>query len=153
MAYLLDTGVLLRLVHRGDPLHVLVRSAVDTLIERGETLLTALQNIAEFYNVTTRPIEDNGFGLTAHDALVAVRAAIAPLNRILHENRRNFTELQRLLQVYGVQGKQVHDARLAATMLVWGVSHILTLNERHFQRFAPEGVVVATPRSIASIGI
>ncbi|RIK79777.1 MAG: PIN domain nuclease [Planctomycetota bacterium] len=152
MAYLLDTGVLLRLVNMDDPAHSIVETAVQLLIDRGEKLTTSVQNIAEFYNVATRPAASNGFGLAPTEELLAVRTAISPICWILHLNRRMFGALQRLLETYSVQGKQGHDARLTATMLTWRVSHILTLNERHFVRFVPEGIVPTTPYAIASGG-
>jgi hypothetical protein len=42
----------------------------------------------------------------------------------------------KLLVTYGVSGVQVHDARLAAAMRVYGVKWILTFNERDFARYA-----------------
>jgi hypothetical protein len=56
--------------------------------------------------------------------------------------------LKRLLAAYNVVGKQVHDARLVAMMLTWQVDKILTLNDRNFRRFEPEGISVVTPTSL-----
>jgi hypothetical protein len=53
-----------------------------------------------------------------------------------------------LLAQYNVVGKQVHDARLVAIMRAWQIGSILTLNERNFRRFEPEGIVVLTPSSL-----
>jgi hypothetical protein len=39
--------------------------AVDTLITRQEDLLITTQNIAELWNVATRPIANNGLALSA----------------------------------------------------------------------------------------
>ena len=55
MQYLLDTGVLLRLVIRADPLHAQVRQAVGFLKNQGHQTVTLVQNVAEFWNVCTRP--------------------------------------------------------------------------------------------------
>lgn len=41
---------------------------------------------------------------------------------------------------YNVRGVLVHDAHLAATMIVHGVAHILTLNKKYFSRF--DGITV-----------
>jgi predicted nucleic acid-binding protein len=48
MNVLTDTGVLLRLPERSDPHHAAVRRAVRALRDRGDTLVAAPQNIAEF---------------------------------------------------------------------------------------------------------
>lgn len=45
MDVLLDTGVLLRLVNPSDSQHPSVRDAVRLLYRRGDTLVTAPQNI------------------------------------------------------------------------------------------------------------
>ena len=57
-------------------------------------------------------------------------------------------ELKRLITKYGVIGKQVHDARIVAMMLTWQLNRILTLNDRDFRRYAPEGIVVAPTASV-----
>jgi hypothetical protein len=41
----------------------------------------------------------------------------------------------------------VHDARLAAMMLAWQVDSILTLNDRDFRRYEPEGIQVMNPEA------
>jgi hypothetical protein len=63
-----------------------------------------------------------------------------------------YGELKRLIARYGVVGKQVHDARLVAMMLTWQVENLLTLNDRDFQRYAPEGITIVTPASITPAG-
>jgi predicted nucleic acid-binding protein len=47
-----------------------------------------------------------------------------------------------------VKGAQVHDARLVATMLAYGITYLLTLNEVDFRRY-PE-IRVLTPASVSS---
>ena len=42
---------------------------------------------------------------------------------------------RRFLVAHNVKGVQVHDARLAASMYVHGVTQLPTANVRHFQRF------------------
>jgi predicted nucleic acid-binding protein len=69
MSYLLDTGILLRVADRGDPQHTTVRAAVRTLINQGQVLHITTQNMAEFCNVATRPVANNGLGLTPSGAL------------------------------------------------------------------------------------
>lgn len=60
------------------------------------------------------------------------------------------TEFRRLLLQYSVVGRQVHDARLVAMMLAWQIESILTLNDRDFRRFAPEGITIVTPASLVT---
>ncbi len=49
---------------------------------------------------------------------------------------------------YGVSGVQVHDARLVATMLVHGVTHILTFNTSGFTRYNSKGIVAVDPATV-----
>ena len=48
MSYLADTNVLLRLVQRGDPNHLVVRSSLRELQQRREQVCYTPQNLVEF---------------------------------------------------------------------------------------------------------
>ncbi len=54
---------------------------------------------------------------------------LLPDSRDVHDRWRD------LLLVHEVKGVQVHDARLAASMYVYGITELLTINVRDFQRF------------------
>jgi hypothetical protein len=62
--YLADSNILLRLTKPNDQDYPVVRSAVDALWAAGDELNFASQNLAEFWNVCTRPKDKNGFGLS-----------------------------------------------------------------------------------------
>jgi predicted nucleic acid-binding protein len=55
MTYLADTNILLRFLNRADPDYTATRAAVRILKARGDEVVTAAQNMAEFWNVLTRP--------------------------------------------------------------------------------------------------
>ncbi|CAN1210907.1 hypothetical protein TUMEXPCC7403_11955 [Tumidithrix helvetica PCC 7403] len=65
MIYLLDTNILLRFVDRSHTLYASIRSAIRKLRLDGHELKITSQNCIEFWNVATRPIGKNGFGLVA----------------------------------------------------------------------------------------
>lgn len=148
MAYLLDSGILLRLANPQDARHREVRSAVTLLGDREEPLHIATQNIAEFCNVISRPIENNGLGKPPQEALRFVQEDIEPICAVLIETDFSYYEFKRLVATYSVIGKQVHDARLVAMMLSWQIESILTLNSRDFQRYEPEGIKIVTPAEL-----
>jgi len=75
MIDLADTNVLLRLLHRTDPRHSIVRAAVRKLRTNAHQLQATPQNFTEFWNVTTRPIERNGFGLAPLETEALLRIA------------------------------------------------------------------------------
>jgi hypothetical protein len=111
-----------------------------------------MQNIAEFWNVATRPVANNGLGLSPAEVAKAYEDTIEPVCAVLIEQDSLPNVFNRLLIQYAIVGKQVHDARLVAMMLVWQVENVLTLNDRDFQRFSPEGITIVTPASIAPAG-
>lgn len=55
MRLLLDSGILLRLLDRSDANHAAIRQCLRRLRLRGDTAVVSAQNIAEFWNVCTRP--------------------------------------------------------------------------------------------------
>ena len=69
MQILTDTGILLRLLDRADPHHAAIRQALRTLRARGDEPITSPQDIAELWNVCTRPAAARGgFGLGLAEA-------------------------------------------------------------------------------------
>jgi predicted nucleic acid-binding protein len=131
---LVDTNILLRMTRRSDPQHQLVETALSRLASQGTTLHYTHQNIAEFWNAMTRPLARNGLGLTVADAEHEILAVEAGMT-LLPDGEAVYREWRRIVLRHNVQGVQVHDARLAATMYVHGVSHVLTLNVTDFKRF------------------
>jgi predicted nucleic acid-binding protein len=145
--YLADTNVLLRVVHRADPRHDLARVALRRLQAEGHKVQAAEQNFIEFWNVTTRPRAQNGFGVDPAEA----KRFLNLVERIFPRLPRSteiYPEWCRLVTTFAVSGVQVHDAHLAATMLVNGITHILTLNTKDFRRYGSEGIVAVNPRDL-----
>ena len=133
--YLIDTNVLLRLFRPVDPQHQFVKSAIRALNGQSAGLYFSLQNIAEFWNVCTRPAERNGYGLTIAESNRCVEE-IERTMTFLPDNEEVYSIWRRLVMANNVRGVQVYDARLAAIMQVYGLTHILTLNQQDFLRYA-----------------
>jgi predicted nucleic acid-binding protein len=142
---LVDTNILLRITRRADPQHKVVDTALARLAGQGATLHYTHQNIAELWNAMTRPVSRNGLGLTAAEAEQEVRSIESGM-RLLPDSEAVYREWRRIVVQYGVSGVQVHDARLAASMYVHAVNHILTLNVTDFSRF--KGLEAVHPDSI-----
>ena len=62
MAFVIDTGVLLRAFEESDPHHQTVRQMLKTSRRAGWELITFPQNMAELWVVSTRPTDHNGYG-------------------------------------------------------------------------------------------
>ncbi len=133
--YLLDTNILLRLSQSDPSPHErAVVSAVEGLYRSGTKLFYTLQNAAEFWNVSTRPKENNGVGLSI-EAVNNQLKRIENTCALLLDTYAVAREWRRLVVRYGVSGRQVHDARLVATMLAHDVPKLLTLNTDDFFRY------------------
>ncbi len=142
---LIDTNILLRITRRSDPQHRLVDTALARLAGQGSVLHYTHQNIAELWNVMTRPVDRNGLGLTVAEAEREVRTIEAGMS-LLSDGDAVYREWRRIIVLYGISGVRVHDARLAAAMYVHHVSHILTLNASDFSRFT--GLTAVHPSSL-----
>lgn len=136
MPYMADTNILLRFVASNDPNHAVVRDVMYSLLKRSEQVCYTSQNLAEFWNVCTRPIAaGSGFGLSVEETDLRAQVIERYLT-FLPDSEAVHLEWRRLVLTYGVMGVKVHDARLVATMLVHGVTHILTFNTNDFARYS-----------------
>jgi predicted nucleic acid-binding protein len=144
--YLVDSNVLLRLADHQHSHYPAARSAVRSLQGAGHGLQVAAQNIIEFWNVATRPADRNGLGLepSVVDRLVSFFEQLFPP---LSDLPTIYPAWRRLVVEHAVSGTQVHDARLVATMVVHGITHILTFNAKDFARYQGVGISSLDPRS------
>jgi predicted nucleic acid-binding protein len=102
--------------------------------------------MAEFWTVSTRPPERHGYGLTPLEADRRARR-IERAFTWLPDGEAVSREWRRLIVAHAVFGVQVYDARLVAVMEVHDVTHLLTLNDRDFARYA--GITVVHPSQVA----
>jgi predicted nucleic acid-binding protein len=145
MAWLADTNVLLRLTHRTDANHQLVRAALRTLHDRGETIFYAAQNLVEFWRGCTRPASVNGLGLSIPETNRRAKV-IERLYHLAPDVPDVHVQWRQLVMTHAVSGVQVHDARLVAVMNVHGIADILTLNVADFRRYP--GISAHHPRDV-----
>ena len=146
MLVLADTGILLRLLDRTDPMHADVRMAVRLLHQRGNACVTSPQNAAEFWNVCTRPsTARGGLGLDVAETNRRLRI-IERLIHVFPDAPAAYAQWRRLTVGCGVMGVQSHDARLVAFIECYGLTQVLTLNPRDFARFP--GIVALTPAQV-----
>lgn len=79
MRALVDTNILLRSAQPNHPLSPQATNAVSGLLRRGDSVFFCAQNIAEFWNVATRPAGANGLGMTNQEVLKEIGAIEAAL--------------------------------------------------------------------------
>jgi predicted nucleic acid-binding protein len=73
--------------------------------------------------------------------------SIERLCNLLFEDERSYEIWRQLIVRHSVTGVAMHDARLVAIMKARGIDRILTVNDRDFRRYEPEGIVIITPQS------
>lgn len=149
MAMLVDSGVLLRVFDTRSPDYRRLRRAVRKLLLDGESLIVAVQNSAEFWNVCTRPLENNGQGMPVERAERRLQI-IEQFSSPVSESVASYQLWKQLVLRYQVTGVAVHDARLVAVMLTLGIRRIFTLNPRDFRRYEPEGIEIVTLDDLAT---
>ena len=130
-----------------NPRYQISRDAVHKLEADGHQLQTTLQNFAEFWNVSTRPTERNGFGRMPEETDELLQDLEKAFS-LLPDSDDVYPEWRRLVVKYNVAGVQVHDARLAASMIAHNVAHILTFNVTDFERYKPEGIMAVDPAAV-----
>jgi predicted nucleic acid-binding protein len=145
MMYLVDTNILSRLAEPGHPMHQPALDAVKRLVAEGHKLHIAPQNLYEFWAVCTRPTSVNGLGKTAAEA-AAELASLEALFPTLDEAPAIYDTWERLVTSTPVVGKNGHDARLVAAIMVHGLTHLLTFNSQDFRPYP--GITAVTPADV-----
>ncbi|QEH35610.1 hypothetical protein OJF2_41630 [Aquisphaera giovannonii] len=145
MNHLVDTNILCRLAEPGHAMHQAALDAVKLLAARGDQLHIVPQNLYEFWVVCTRPVSLNGMGRTAVEALSELRS-LKSLFDLLDETPRVFQVWEQLVSTRPVLGRNAHDARLVAAMMVHGLTHILTFNAQDFRGY--QGIIAVSPGGI-----
>jgi hypothetical protein len=102
-AWLIDSNILIRWVKPDDRDYALVASAMEKLIEKGATLCYTSQNLGEFWNACTRPVDRNGYGLNVAEANSRANVIERAL-LLLADSVAVHREWRRLLVEYQVSG-------------------------------------------------
>ncbi len=135
MLFMADTNILLRFISPSDPNHILVRDVIYSLQKREEEVCYTSQILGEFWNVCTRPTTArSGFGLSIEETNLRAQVIERYFN-FKPDSAAVHTEWRRLVVDYRVSGVKMHDARIAASMYVNDVTHILTFNTSDFARY------------------
>ena len=149
MPSLIETSILVRLANDTDTLYDVATQAIASLRRVGESLHMTPQNIVEFRNVATRPVDVNGLGDKPEIAEEKI-ALFESMFDMLPENDQIYPAWKALVKAGGIIGKQVHDARLVAICQVYGITQVVTFNTQHFIRlvsFVPR-LMVIDPRTV-----
>lgn len=149
-----DTNILVYATNADSPWQGLAENTLNRWRSEGTQLCLSVQVLREYLAVTTRP----AVGQTVAPDYMAILDNLAAFRgnfSVLDDNRFVSEELARVVQLYSVQGRQVHDANIAATLRVHGIRDLLTHNTADFERYASfltvHPLVPATTASGAAI--
>ncbi len=134
MRVLVDTNVLIRSVQKSHPACRPARRALAALYRQGHELFLTTQNVAEFWNVCTRPVDANGLGLSIQGA-DRYTARLERFFDIVPGSIPAFQLWRKLIVDHAVIGSKVHDARLVSVMGTNDIQRIVTFNVSDFTRF------------------
>ena len=146
---LVDTSVLLRTLQPHHPLYVPAERALRLLPEQGRRLHVVAQNLIELWVVATRPLGENGLGMTTHQATAEIER-VKGMFLFLPDTPAIYPAWEALVTQYSVAGKPAHDARLVAALTVHGLTAILPYDRTGFSRFA--GIKVIQPTEVQATG-
>lgn len=145
MSYVVDSNILLRVIQ---PTHTMYREAsgaVTNLLQQGEVIHVLPQNLYEVWVVATRPVANNGLGLSVQEAIREING-IEKHFTFLSDTSAIYPVWKSLVTQHSVSGRPAHDARIVAAMQVHDISHILTFNKDDFKRFP--SITVVTPAEV-----
>ena len=145
MSTLTDTNILARSAQPQHPMHQAAVDSVANLHQQGEDLCVVPQILYEFWVVCTRPLGENGLGMTAAQAQAEMKS-VRQFFKLFDDTPAIFAEWEQVVNQHQVMGKKAHDAHLVAAMRVHGVGRILTFNTQDFQRY--QGIVVVSPAQV-----
>src|SRR5271157_5828217 len=106
MRVLVDTNILLRSTQPNHPLCSQATYAVSKLLRQEDSVFICPQNIAEFWNVATRPTDRNGLGFSPEEASREV-ASIEESLTLLPDVPAIYAVWKRLVHDHKVQGVKV----------------------------------------------
>lgn len=138
----LDTSVLVAALQTWHTEHDRALEAVARVLESPPIVLP-LHVLLETYSVLTRM--PKSVRLSPQDALTLLdRTLRGKADVASPDGATAFTFLERLRD-HGIVGGATYDAAIAHLAFEAGARSLLTLNRRHFERVAPDGLEIVEP--------
>ncbi|OUL33277.1 type II toxin-antitoxin system VapC family toxin [Nostoc sp. 106C] len=120
----IDTNILVYANLALSPFHVQATKQLQELAEQGIELWISRQTLREYLAAMTRRGD-----LTGQIPVASVVADVRDFStyfRLAEDNSLVTQRLLTLMETIPIGGKQVHDANIVATMLVYGIPQLLT---------------------------
>ncbi len=137
--YLVDSNILLYLLVESHSLHEKTRERFEQLGVDNSRFWLAYSTFFEFWAGLSKGKKIP----PAQQELIDYKNRIELAFTFLDDGTIVKTKVDYLVHKYYIQGMQIYDARLAATLLTYGLDGILTNNVKHFKVFEPEIKILA----------
>ena len=132
---LLDANILVHSKQPASPHYQAITQMLTDFAENSEDLAVCQQVLYEYYVVATRPAAQNGYGISADDAIDQINDFKSAYTYI-NDPDNLLAEWQSIIVKYKTIGKTAHDARLVALMHAQSIDRIYTMNPGDFNRYA-----------------
>jgi predicted nucleic acid-binding protein len=140
----IDTNVLLAATDTDREHHKDARTFLEAALNGTWRAFTSAQILREYLVVATRPLENNGLGLSPEYAGENIRA-FQRLIQVLPEGPESHARLLALVFKHKLKGKRIHDANLAAVMEIHGLVQLKTYNPQDFTPFQQLSLLESLP--------
>jgi predicted nucleic acid-binding protein len=134
----LDTSVLVAAVVKQHENHPRAYAVLDRVQSGKDEGFVSAHSLAELYAVLTKaPVP---FRHTPEQALLSIEENVVKHFKVAGLTGNDYTTLLREAALAGIQGGTVYDAVLLKCAAKTAAEKIFTLNLRHFQAIAPQGI-------------
>jgi predicted nucleic acid-binding protein len=137
---LLDTNVLLEATDEGRRFHTQALAVFQNAPGAGVDLFLGTQIIREYLVVATRPLENNGLGMSMATALDNI-GRFRRRASLVAETLRSSEVFLDWAGRFGISGKKLHDLQILATASTAGMDALLTANEQDFPQSSPLTII------------
>lgn len=121
-----DSNILLRISEPDLRNHQKAVNAVKTLLAKGDRVCLIPQNLIEYWNIATRPVDKNGFGWLPAKTDVEI-SRLESILTVLPDSQAIYRQWRKLVFGNFDLGKQVHDARIVAAINVHQITKLFTI--------------------------
>ena len=137
---LVATNVLLEATDEGRRFHAQAQNLFRNASDDGVDLFLGTQVLREYLVVATRPIENNGLGMTTELALDNIKRFRKRVS-LVAETLQAGELFVEWAGKYGIRGKRLHDLQILATASVAGMHALITANEKDYPESTPLTII------------
>ena len=137
---LVDTNVLLEATDEARRFHVQAQNLFRHASRDGIDLFLGTQVLREYLVVATRPLENNGLGMTTELALENIKRFQKRVSLVAETLQAAETFVEWVGQ-YRIRGEKLHDLQILENAFVGGMNGLITANEKDYPESTPLTII------------